>query len=75
MPIAGVEQAQFHARARMALPAAGLFLDTTGPLSAKSRAFKEPLMFPGSSVVERRTVNPLVAGSSPARGANLTQVA
>ena len=26
-------------------------------------------VFPGSSVVERRTVNPLVAGSSPARGA------
>ena len=26
--------------------------------------------FPGSSVVERRTVNPLVGGSNPSRGAN-----
>ena len=31
--------------------------------------------FPGSSVVERRTVNPLVAGSSPARGATSLSVA
>src|SRR3979490_535696 len=31
------------------------------------RAFSE---FPGSSVVERRTVNPLVGGSNPSRGAN-----
>jgi hypothetical protein len=30
------------------------------------RAFSE---FPGSSVVERRTVNPLVGGSNPSRGA------
>ena len=27
-------------------------------------------VFPGSSVVERRTVNPLVGGSNPSRGAN-----
>jgi hypothetical protein len=26
--------------------------------------------FPGSSVVERRTVNPLVGGSNPSRGAS-----
>src|ERR1700733_5481158 len=31
------------------------------------RAFSK---FPGSSVVERRTVNPLVGGSNPSRGAN-----
>ncbi len=45
------------------------FLDTAAPHYAKSRAFDLTHLFPGSSVVERRTVNPLVAGSSPARGA------
>ena len=47
-----------------------MFLDTAARDYAKSRAFDTPYAFPGSSVVERRTVNPLVAGSSPARGAN-----
>ena len=32
----------------------------------------EVIMFPGSSVVEQLTVNQLVAGSSPARGATST---
>ena len=57
---------------RPALVAGFSFLDTAARHSAKSRAFNPPCQFPGSSVVERRTVNPLVAGSNPARGANLS---
>ena len=34
----------------------------------------EVIMFPGSSVVEQLTVNQLVAGSSPARGATSTNL-
>ena len=36
------------------------------------RALCTTAVFPGSSAVERRTVNPLVVGSSPTRGANKT---
>lgn len=45
------------------------FLDTAAPHYAKSRAFDLAHLFPGSSVVERRTVNALVGGSNPSRGA------
>jgi hypothetical protein len=34
------------------------------------RALRSSHLFPGSSAVERRTVNPLVVGSIPTRGAN-----
>jgi hypothetical protein len=34
------------------------------------RRLSPPTVFPGSSAVERRTVNPLVVGSIPTRGAN-----
>jgi hypothetical protein len=34
------------------------------------RALRASCLFPGSSAVERRTVNPLVVGSIPTRGAN-----
>jgi hypothetical protein len=44
----------------------GLFLDLNAPLPDNPRLFR----FPGSSVVERRTVNPLVGGSNPSRGAS-----
>jgi hypothetical protein len=42
------------------------FLDLNARLPDNPRLFR----FPGSSVVERRTVNPLVGGSNPSRGAN-----
>ncbi len=41
------------------------FLDLNARLPDNPRLFR----FPGSSVVERRTVNPLVGGSNPSRGA------
>jgi hypothetical protein len=44
------------------------FLDLQARLPDNPRLFR----FPGSSVVERRTVNPLVGGSNPSRGANFT---
>ena len=49
------------------------FLDTPAEHSAESRSFNLSPMFLGSSVVERRTVNPLVGGSNPSRGANLSR--
>ena len=54
---------------RSALSAGALigrcFLDLQARLPDNPRLFR----FPGSSVVERRTVNPLVGGSNPSRGA------
>ena len=45
-------------------------LDYPGPVLENSRPSKILTVFPGSSAVERRTVNPLVVGSIPTRGAN-----
>ncbi len=55
-----------------------------GPFSQRQREFltyrpgfptiRASLIFPGSSVVERRTVNPLVGGSNPSRGANFQKI-
>ena len=44
----------------------GCFLDLNARLPDNPRLSR----FPGSSVVERRTVNPLVGGSNPSRGAS-----
>jgi hypothetical protein len=46
------------------------FLDLNARLPDNPRLFR----FPGSSVVERRTVNPLVGGSNPSRGATLCRL-
>ena len=48
--------------------------DTLDSLTSRPRfpTIRASAEFPGSSVVERRTVNPLVGGSNPSRGANKT---
>src|ERR1700735_4514463 len=56
-----------------AISSAGTYTSLTwGAAFPTIRASSE---FPGSSVVERRTVNPLVGGSNPSRGAKLVEFA
>ena len=73
-PTAGCCWGRGHARGcRVPEPAEPFrqpaFLDPVTPLPENPRP-SIALPFPGSSAVERRTVNPLVVGSIPTRGAN-----